>query len=81
MEDRQILDEIKRIVDREHQLRNEVEQGQIDPEIERRELGRLDGALDRCWNLLRQRQARRDANQDESDAILRPTSQVQNYLQ
>lgn len=68
MDDRQILNEIKRIVDREHQLRAEVEQGQLDPEIERTELGRLDVALDRCWDLLRQREGRRDDRQDESDA-------------
>ncbi|HZA72313.1 MAG TPA: DUF2630 family protein [Propionibacteriaceae bacterium] len=81
MDDRQILDEIKRIVDREHQLRAEVEQGQIDPGIERRELDRLDVALDQCWDLLRQRQARRNANQDAADASLRPASQVESYLQ
>jgi hypothetical protein len=81
MEDRQILDEIKHIVDREHQLRAEVEQGQIDPEIERNELKRLDVALDQCWDLLRQRQARRDANRDEREAAVRPASTVENYLQ
>jgi Protein of unknown function (DUF2630) len=81
MDDRQILDEIKRIVDREHQLRAEVDQGQIDQEIERRELSRLDVALDQCWDLLRQRRARRDANQDESNATVRPASQVESYLQ
>ena len=81
MDDRQILDEIKRIVDREHQLRAEVEQGQIDPGIERSELDRLDVALDQCWDLLRQRRARRNANQDEADAAIRPASQVEGYLQ
>ena len=81
MDDRQILDEIKRIVDREHQLRAEMEQGQIDAEIEHRELGRLDVALDQCWDLLRQRQARRHAHQDEADASVRPASQVESYLQ
>jgi Protein of unknown function (DUF2630) len=81
MDNRKILDEIKRIVDREHQLRAEMEQGQIDPEIERRELDRLDVALDQCWDLLRQRQARRQASQDEDDASIRPASQVKNYLQ
>ena len=81
MDDRQILDEIKRIVDREHQLRAEMEQGQIDAEIERRELSRLDVALDQCWDLLRQRQARRAANQDDDAATVRPASQVESYLQ
>jgi hypothetical protein len=81
MDDRQILEEIKRIADREHQLRAEVEQGQLDPDIERAELERLDVALDQCWDLLRQRQGRRDARQDENDARVRPASQVENYLQ
>jgi hypothetical protein len=81
MDDQQILDEIKRIVDREHQLRAEAEQAQIDPSIERRELDRLDVALDQCWDLLRQRRARRHANQDEADASVRPASEVENYLQ
>ncbi len=81
MDDREILDEIKRIVDREHQLRAEVEQGQLDASIEQGEMRRLDAALDQCWDLLRQRMARRDANQDEEDAQIRPVSQVEGYLQ
>ncbi len=81
MDDRQILDEIKRIVDREQQLRAEVEQGQLDPGIQRTELGRLDVALDECWDLLRQREGRRDARQDEDEARVRPAAVVENYLQ
>lgn len=81
MDGRQILDEIKRIVDREHQLRAEAEQGQLDPEIQRTELERLDVALDQCWDLLRQREGRRDAQQDEDDARARPAVTVGNYLQ
>ena len=81
MDDREILDEIKRIVDREHQLRAEVEQGQLDASIEQGEMRHLDAALDQCWDLLRQRKARRDANQDEEDAQVRPVSQVEGYLQ
>lgn len=81
MDDRQILDEIKRIVDREHQLRAEVEQGQLDPQIQRTQLGRLDVALDRCWDLLRQREDRRDARQEENDARTRPAATLENYRQ
>jgi hypothetical protein len=81
MDDRQILDEIKRIVDREHQLRAEVEQGQIDPEIERRELSRLDVALDQCWDLLRQRRARREMGNDPDEAQVRPPEVVERYQQ
>jgi hypothetical protein len=81
MDDRQVLDEMKRIVDREHQLRAEVEQGQLDAGIEQAEMKRLEAVLDQCWDLLRQRRARRDANQDEEDAQVRPVSQVEGYLQ
>ena len=80
MDDRQIPDEIKRIVDREHQLRAELEQGQIDPEIERRA-----GPAGHCAGPVLgpppPRQARRSANQDEDDAAVRPASQVERYLQ
>ena len=81
MDDRQILNEMKRIVDREHQLRTEVEQGQLDAGIEQAEMKRLEAVLDQCWDVLRQRRARRDANQDEKDARVRPASQVEGYLQ
>ena len=81
MDDRQILDEIKRIVDREHQIRAEVSAGQMAPEVERSEMSRLAVALDECWDLLRQRQGRRAAQQDENEAQLRPASTVENYLQ
>jgi hypothetical protein len=81
MDDRQILDEIERIVDREHQLRAEVERGQLDSDIEQAQMKRLETVLDQCWDLLRQRRARRDAHQDEEQAQLRPASQVEGYLQ
>ena len=81
MDDRQILDEIKRIVDREHQLRAELEQGQLDPEIQRTALGRLDTALDQCWDLLRRRRAAREAGNDPNAEQAPSVSEVEGYLQ
>jgi uncharacterized protein DUF2630 len=37
--------------------------------------------LDRCWDLLRQRRARRDAGQDPDLAEARPERTVEGYLQ
>ena len=37
--------------------------------------------LDRCWDLLRQREARREFGQDPGQAKLRPASVVERYEQ
>jgi hypothetical protein len=37
--------------------------------------------LDRCWDLLRQRRARRQAGQDPEQAQVRPASTVEHYQQ
>jgi hypothetical protein len=38
-------------------------------------------ALDRTWDLLRQREARRSAGLDPTEAAERPASTVEDYLQ
>jgi hypothetical protein len=37
--------------------------------------------LDRCWDLLRQRRALRDAGSDPDDAHVRDATTVERYLQ
>lgn len=37
--------------------------------------------LDQCWDLLRQRRARKSAGQDPDDAAVRPADVVERYLQ
>jgi hypothetical protein len=37
--------------------------------------------LDRCWDLLRQRRARRSAGEDPDEASARDTDTVEKYLQ
>ena len=41
----------------------------------------IEVALDQCWDLLRQRRARRNAGQDPDDATLRPAPVVEDYRQ
>jgi hypothetical protein len=73
MDDQDIRDHIRALVEEEHQLN---ESGH-DPD--RRE--ELEEQLDQCWDLLRQRQARRSAGLDPDEAAVRPASTVENYRQ
>jgi hypothetical protein len=43
--------------------------------------GRIEEQLDQCWDLLRQRQARREAGADPEQAQPRPIAEVESYLQ
>ena len=55
-----ILDRIDALVDEEHRLWTEAQQGRLDDEGQGR-LGAIRGELDRCWDLLRRRRVNPDA--------------------
>jgi uncharacterized protein DUF2630 len=44
-------------------------------------LGKIQVQLDQCWDLLRQRRARREFGQDPDGAKVRPASVVERYEQ
>jgi hypothetical protein len=75
MSDQEILTTIQSLVDEEHQLRSTGEGD--DPE----RLRRLEETLDQCWDLLRQRRARREFGVDPDEAEVRPASTVEHYQQ
>jgi hypothetical protein len=80
VEDAQIHGEIDRLVGEEHQLwEREAAGGASDADRQRLEALRV--SLDQCWDLLRQRRARRDAGQDPETAELRPPEVVERYEQ
>jgi hypothetical protein len=81
MADEQISDRIETLVKEEHELqrRAESEHGLDDAGHARME--EVQVALDQCWDLLRQRRARRSAGQDPDDASLRTPDTVGHYLQ
>jgi hypothetical protein len=81
MDERQILEQVQALVDREHDLRQRVQGGELDPEEEQAQLRSVEEALDQCWDLLRQRRARRDAGQSPDEALVRPVSEVEGYQQ
>lgn len=81
MDDREILAAVSEMVSEEHQLRSRVQAGSVAPEDERDRLARLEESLDQCWDLLRQRRARRAAGQDPDDAQVRGVREVEGYRQ
>ena len=84
MSDESISGRIERLVDEEHALRTREENDSTDDEALARDRERLDQVkieLDRCWDLLRQRRARRSAGADPDDAEVRDASTVEGYLQ
>jgi Protein of unknown function (DUF2630) len=80
MDDTEIVKRIGELTDEEQQL----ERGHASEPLEADELERLrslEVALDQCWDLLRQRRARRNAGQDPDDATVRPATVVEGYQQ
>jgi hypothetical protein len=80
MEDPEIHGEIDRMVEEEHQLWEREGAGEAS-DADRQRLAALKVALDQCWDLLRQRRARRDAGQSPEGAELRPPDVVEHYEQ
>jgi len=81
MDDIQIHHRITALIEAEHELRAKVASGELSSSQERAELKAAEEALDQCWDLLRQRQARRQYGQDPDGAAVRPVSEVEGYQQ
>ncbi|HET6963443.1 MAG TPA: DUF2630 family protein [Acidimicrobiales bacterium] len=80
MDDLEIVKRIGELADEEHHLEDSHEGSSLnDSELAR--LRAIEVALDQCWDLLRQRRARRAAGQDPDDAVVRPESVVERYQQ
>ena len=80
MDDHDVLERIAALVAKEHKL-EEQHVGQGLDDTAAHELRRLEVALDQCWDLLRQRRARRSAGLDPDDAEVRPENVVEGYRQ
>jgi hypothetical protein len=80
MDDAQIVHRISELADEEHRLELSHEgDGLAEAELSR--LRELEVALDQCWDLLRQRRARRASGQDPDSAAVRPEGIVEGYQQ
>jgi Protein of unknown function (DUF2630) len=80
MDDTDIVHHINELAEEEHGLERAHEGQELSPqEVER--LRQIEVALDQCWDLLRQRRARRNAGQDPDDVEVRPEGIVEDYRQ
>jgi len=72
--DKDILSHIDELVAEEHRLRSS-------PDVDTAELQQLEEKLDQAWDLLRQRRARREFDEDPGEAAARPVETVEHYQQ
>jgi hypothetical protein len=77
MTDKDVLDKIKELLEREHKL---YSKDGLSVE-ERMETARLQVELDRYWDLLRQRRALKEYGNNPDNANLRGNDTVENYEQ
>jgi hypothetical protein len=81
MNDKEILGHIDELIATEHELRTKLAAGELTTEEEHSQLKSTEEALDQCWDLLRQRRAKRDYGEDPSGVVSRPVNEVEGYLQ
>ena len=79
MDDHDLIERISRLVDEEHDLEAHTSGGASEADEQR--LRHLEVQLDQCWDLLRQRRARREVGEDPDRASARPASTVEGYEQ
>jgi hypothetical protein len=80
MDDKEIMQHIEKLVNEEHELLNLSEAGGLD-DTQHARMQELQVNLDQCWDLLRQRRARRDAGLNPDEAKVRNPEIVEHYQQ
>ena len=76
MSDRTILEHINELIDEEHRLKNDP----ATPADAHARIRHLEEQLDQCWDLLRQRRAKREFGADPADAQVRDVKTVEGYI-
>jgi hypothetical protein len=74
--DKTILDHINELVEEENRLRADTAR----PEQHAERIRHLEEQLDQCWDLLRQRRAKREFGDDPDSAKPRDIGTVERYL-
>ena len=77
--DRDVIDRIEQLAHEEHTLFEKESEGQASTR-ERERLKEIEVQLDQCYDLLRQRRARRAAGLDPDEAVVRDEATVEGYL-
>ncbi len=81
MDDKEIMARISGLIETEHELRSQLAAGTLSSELEHERLRSAEEALDQCWDLLRQRRARRQYGESPDEAQVRPAAEVEGYQQ
>ncbi len=79
MDDTEIVKKIGALAEEHHLERSHAGEGHSPDELQR--VKAVEVALDQCWDLLRQRRARRSAGQDPDGAVVRSEGTVEGYKQ
>lgn len=77
MNEQDIFSRINELVEEEHRLR----QSGNHTDEQRARMKELEAHLDQAWDLLRQRRAKRQYDENPDEAHERPEPQVEGYLQ
>ncbi len=80
MNDNEIMQRIEELVNEEHDLLKRSERGELGADQHER-MQTLQVNLDQCWDLLRQRRARREFGENPDEAKVRDANVVENYKQ
>ena len=81
MDDEAVILRIDDLIGEEHRLRSHADEGNPLTDEDRERLDQLEVQLDQCWDLLRNRRAKRHAGQDPDQAEARPAEVVEHYRQ
>ncbi len=84
MSDESIAARIEQLVTEENELRGREQKDRDDDDSlgeDRKRLRAVEVELDRCWDLLRQRRAREEFDQDPDNVSARSANTVENYKQ
>jgi hypothetical protein len=81
MDDNTVLNRINELVTEEERLLESSRGTEGLNEADDQRLKAVEVALDQCWDLLRQRRAKRHAGQDPDQAHVREASTVEGYQQ
>jgi Protein of unknown function (DUF2630) len=80
MDDKELVAQIGKLAQEEHQLEEaHAGEGLNGEDLQR--LKSIEIALDQCWDLLRQRRAKAEFGKDPQDAKVRPADVVEDYRQ